>query len=166
MNRILTVAIALLLASVLLVSGCSAASAQVGKRAPDFQLSNLEGQPVSLSDFRGTPVLLNFWATWCGPCRQEMPLIQGIFEEQTNENLVILAVNIGENSAAVKNFMQSGNYSFPVLLDTDRNVALQYNARAIPTTFFIDKDGTIQVIKVGAFSNMIEIKKDLSKIIP
>jgi len=95
-----------------------------------------------------------------------MPLIQGIFEEQTNENLVILAVNIGENSAAVKNFMQSGNYSFPVLLDTDQDVALEYNVRAIPTTFFIDKDGIIQVIKMGAFSNMIEIKKDLSKIIP
>jgi len=166
MNRILAVVLALLLASVLLVSGCSSPSAQVGERAPDFQLSNLEGQPISLSDFRGNPILLNFWATWCGPCRQEMPLIQGIFEEQTNENLVILAVNIGENSAAVKNFMQSGNYSFPVLLDTDQDVALEYNVRAIPTTFFIDKDGIIQVIKMGAFSNMIEIKKDLSKIIP
>ena len=165
MNRILTATV-VVLTLVLLTVGCSSPAPQVGKQAPDFQLPNLEGQSISLSDFRGSPILLNFWATWCGPCRQEMPFIQGIFEEQTSENLVILAVNIGENSAAVKNFMQSGNYSFPVLLDTNQDVALEYNVRAIPTTFFIDKDGIIQEMKVGAFSNMIEIKKDLSKIIP
>ena len=165
MKRILTIAI-IFMTLVWSIVGCSSPAPQVGKQAPDFQLPNLEGQSISLSDFRGSPILLNFWATWCGPCRQEMPFIQGIFEEQTSENLVILAVNIGENSAAVKNFMQSGNYSFPVLLDTDQDVALEYNVRAIPTTFFIDKDGIIQVIKMGAFPNMIEIKKDLSKIIP
>jgi len=165
MNKMLKVMLIATLTSVLLIVGCSSPSAQVGKQAPDFQLLNLEGQPVSLSDFQGKPVLLNFWATWCGPCRQEMPLIQGIFEEQSGKGLVILAIDIGETPSAVNNFIQRSNFSFPVLLDTDQDVALEYNIRAIPTTFFIDKDGIIQAIKVGAFSNMIEIKKSLDKII-
>jgi peroxiredoxin len=138
----------------------------VGKPAPDFQLPNLEGQPISLSDFRGKPVLLNFWATWCGPCVFEMPFIQSIFEESSDTGLVILAVNIGEAPPTVRDFIQSGNFSFPVLLDTSQDVALEYNVRGIPTTFLIDKDGIIQVIKVGAFSSMLEIKRSLSKIIP
>ncbi len=165
MNRILTVVV-LMLTLVLLIVGCSSPSAQVGKQAPDFQLLNLEGQPVSLSDFQGKPVLLNFWATWCGPCRQEMPLIQGIFEEYSDAELVILAIDIGETPSVVNNFIERSNFSFPVLLDTDQDVALEYNIRAIPTTFFIDKDGIIQAIKVGAFSNMIEIEKSLDRIIP
>jgi peroxiredoxin len=138
----------------------------VGKPAPDFQLPNLEGQPISLSDFRGKPVLLNFWATWCGPCVFEMPFIQSIFEESSDTGLVILAVNIGEAPPTVRDFIQSGNFSFPVLLDTSQDVALEYNVRGIPTTFLIDKNGIIQVIKVGAFSSMLEIKRSLSKIIP
>jgi len=166
MNRILTVAVGLILTLVLLIGGCSSPSAQVGKRAPDFQLPNLEGESVSLSDFQGKPVLLNFWATWCGPCRQEIPLIQGIFEERLDTGLVILTVNIGEAPSAVNNFMQSANFSFPVLLDTNQDVALEYNIRAIPTSFFINEDGIIQAIKVGAFLNMLELKKDLNKIMP
>jgi len=165
MNRILIVVV-LMLTLVLLIVGCSSPSAQVGKQAPDFQLLNLEGQPVSLSDFQGRPVLLNFWAIRCPPCRFEMPFIQAIFEEQSDTGLVILAIDIGEAPSTVKDFIQSNNFSFPVLLDTDQDVALEYNIRAIPTTFFIDKDGIIQAIKVGAFSNMIEIKKSLDKIIP
>ena len=74
--------------------------------------------------------------------------------------------DIGVAPSTVKDFIQSGNYSFPVLLDTNQDVALEYNIRGIPTTVFIDKDGIIQVIKVGAFPNMIEIKRSLSKIIP
>jgi len=165
MNRIVTVAV-VVLTLVLLTVGCSSPAPQVDKQAPDFQLLNLEGQAISLSDFRGKPVFLNFWATWCGPCRQEMPLIQEIFEEQSDTGLVILAIDISEAPSTVKDFIQSGNFSFPVLLDTNQDVALEYNIRAIPTTFLIDKDGIIQEIKVGAFSNMIEIKKSLNKIIP
>ena len=166
MNRILIVVVVLILTLVLLIVGCSSpSSAQVGKRAPDFQLFNLEGQAISLSDFRGKPVFLNFWATWCGPCRQEMPLIQEIFEEPSDTELVILAIDIGEAPSAVNNFIQSNNFSFPVLLDTNQDVALEYNIRAIPTTFFIDRDGIIQAIKVGAFSSTAEIEKSLSKII-
>ncbi len=170
MNRILTGAVVLILTSVLLIAGCSSSTPspapQVGKPAPDFQLPNLEGQPVSLSDFQDMPVLLNFWATWCGPCRFEMPMIQAIFEESSDTGLIVLAIDIGEAPTKVKDYIQSGNFSFPVLLDTNQDVALEYNIRAIPTTFLIDKDGIIQEIKVGAFSNMIEIKRSLAKIIP
>jgi len=81
MNRILT-AILVLMTLMLLIVGCSSPAPQVGKQAPDFQLPNLKGQPISLSDFQGKPVLLNFWAVRCPPCRFEMPFIQGIFEGQ------------------------------------------------------------------------------------
>ena len=180
MNKILTAILVLILSSGLLVVGCSTSAPtptptpsptptpapQVGKPAPDFQLPNLEGQAVSLSDLRGKPVFLNFWATWCGPCRHEMPFIQEIFEEWSDEGLVILAVDIGEAPSRVRDFIQSGNFSFPVLLDTSQDVALEYNVRGIPTTFLIDKDGIIQVMKVGSFSSTAEIEKSLSKIMP
>jgi peroxiredoxin len=170
MNRILTTILVLILTSVLLIVGCSpptpSPAPQAGKPAPDFQLPNLEGQAISLSDFRGKPVFLNFWATWCGPCRHEMPFIQEIFEEWSDQGLVILAIDIGENPETVKDFMQSHNFSFPVLLDINKDVALEYNIRGIPTTFLIDKDGVIQAMKVGAFSSEAEIEKSLSKIMP
>jgi len=165
MNRILT-SILVLMTLVLVIVGCSSPAPQVGKQAPDFQLPNLDGQSTSLSDFQGKPILLNFWAVRCPPCRFEMPFIQGIFEGQSDTGLVILAINIGETAATVEDFVTSSNLSFPVLLDTNQDVALEYNIRAIPTTFLINKDGVIQEMKVGAFSNMIEIKKSLSKIIP
>lgn len=141
---------------------------QVGKLAPDFKLQSLDGQTVSLGDFRGNPVLINFWATWCPPCRFEMPFLQEIYEDKewSDKGLVILAIDIGENPSVVKEFMESFGLSFTVLLDTNQDVALEYNIRAIPTTFFIDKDGIIQDIKVGAFSSKTEIERRLIKIIP
>jgi peroxiredoxin len=141
---------------------------EVGKLAPDFKLQSLDGQTVSLGDFRGNPVLLNFWASWCGPCRFEMPFLQEIFEskEWSGKGLVILTIDIGENPSVVKEFMENYDLSFPALLDTDQNLALEYNIRAIPTTFFIDKDGIIQDIKVGAFSSKTEIERRLIKVIP
>lgn len=141
---------------------------EVGKLAPDFKLQSLDGQTVSLGDFRGKPVLLNFWASWCGPCRAEMPFLQEIYEDKewSGKGLVILTIDIGENPSVVKEFMENYDLSFPVLLDIDQDVALEYNIRAIPTTFFIDKDGIIQDIKVGAFSSKTEIERRLIKIIP
>jgi len=170
---ILTIILVSVLGSGLVMAGCSsgpelAQGPQVGKLAPDFQLQTLDGQTVSLGDFRGNPVLLNFWTSWCGPCRFEMPFIQEIFEkkEWSDTGLVILAIDIGENPSVVKEFMENFGLSFPALLDTNQDVALKYNIRAIPTTFFIDKDGIIQDIKVGAFSSKTEIEKQLIKIIP
>ncbi len=171
MNKRLKAILLIILASVLLIAGCSAGAEQgvrIGNPAPDFQLLNLEGQNVSLSNLRGKPVLVNFWASWCPPCRAEMPFIQEIFEDEewSDKGLVILAINIGERPSTAKRFMASNGLSFPVPLDTSQNVALKYNVSAIPTTLLIDKDGIIKAIKVGAFSSKADIEKSLSKIIP
>ena len=143
-----------------------AEGSEVGKLAPDFQLENLEGQSVSLSDLRGKPVMLNFWATWCPPCRAEMPYIQQIYEEWSGKGLEVLAIDIGESPSEVKKFLQNQGLSLPVLLDTKKNVAQKYNITGIPTTFFIDSDGIIQEKVIGAFPSKGAIEKHLSKIIP
>ena len=166
---IAVIMLTVILVSGIVVAGCSPASGQgtgLGNVAPDFQLSNLEGNTVSLSDFRGKPVMLNFWASWCGPCREEMPYIQQVYAEWSDRGLVVLAVNIGESSTTVKEFVQSYGLSFSVLLDTKQDVAQKYNIQAIPTTFFIDKDGIIQVKITGAFPSKEAIETRLSKIIP
>ena len=163
--RIRIMILVLLLVSGLAIAGCSSGTTpgqapRVGNMAPDFQLPDLEGRTVSLSDFHGMPVLLNFWATWCGPCRAEMPFIQDVFEDKkfSEKGLVILAVNLGESRSKVEQFMETYGLSFEVLLDTSQDVGQAYNIRGIPTTFFIDKDGIIKDIKIGAFSNTEEIE--------
>ena len=172
---ILVVTLALILSVGLAITGCSSNSAsstqgtqgtKVGDQAPDFQLDNLAGTSVSLSDFRGNPVMLNFWATWCGPCVREMPAIQSMYEEQSIKGLVLLAVNLGGTSSQVKEFLQNNDLFLPVLLDIDREVAQKYGIQYIPTTFFIDKEGIIQVVKVGPFPNKEAIESDLDKIMP
>ena len=151
----------------LVIPGCSSDDvsppAPQENQAPDFQLADLDGQLVTLSDLRGGPVLLNFWATWCGPCRLEMPFIQDIYEDEgfSDKGLVVLAVNIGEDSSTAKRFMVDKKLTFTVLLDTDKKIAPEYNIRAIPTTFFIDEDGIIRDIKMGAFSSKAEIEQRL-----
>ncbi len=173
MSKMLKVVWLIILTLVLLLAGCSTGSepsapsvARAGEPAPDFQLENLDGQSISLSDFRGKPVLINFWATWCPQCRSEMPYIQEIYEEWSDQGLVLLAINIGENSYTVEEFMQSHNLSFTVLLDTEKDIAQRYNITGIPTTLFIDKDGIIQDKVIGAFQSKTQIENRLSKIIP
>ncbi|MFC2013870.1 TlpA family protein disulfide reductase [Chloroflexota bacterium] len=137
----------------------------IGKQAPDFQLINLEGRTVSLSDLRGEPVLINFWAIWCSPCRGELLYIQQIYDEWSGKGLVILAIKIGESSSEVSEFMKSYILSFPVILDTGGKVAQKYNIRGIPTTLFIDRDGVIRDKIIGAFQNKAQIEERLDKII-
>ena len=163
------IALLIMLASVLLINGCAAGaktSARVGELAPNFKLQDLEGQSVALSNLKGKPLLLNFWTTWCPPCRSEMPYIQQVYDEWSDKRLMVLAINIGESSAKAKEFMQSYGLSFPVLLDTNEKIAQIYNIGNIPTTYFIDRDGIIQVKIIGAFPSKAEIEKNLSEIIP
>lgn len=170
MNKVLKVTVLLLLMSMafsgVLFTGCSSSGPEIGKLAPDFTLTGLDGQEVSLSGFRGQPVLLNFWATWCGPCRMEMPLLQDVYEKWTGKGLVLLVVNVQESPDLVKEFIEDAGYTFPVLLSPGSKVPLAYNIRGIPATFFIDADGVIRDVKVGAFFTMGEIESTLVKIMP
>jgi thiol-disulfide isomerase/thioredoxin len=121
----------------------------VGAPAPDFTLPGLDGLPVHLADLRGSVVILNFWATWCGPCREELPLLDRAAAD--NKNLHVLAVESGESGDSVKTFLTTLPLpSVTVLTSPDSKVAWAYLVRGIPTTFFIDPDGTIQTIKTGA----------------
>jgi peroxiredoxin len=170
MKKRLKLILAIILVSGLLITSCgsnpNSPAAAVGNPAPEFQLPDLDGQAISLNDLKGKPVLLNFWASWCGPCRSEMPYMQEIHEEWSGDGLVLLTINIGEGLPQVQEFLQKRNLSLPVLLDTQNNVAEQYGVQYLPTTFFIDKDGIIQEKIVGAFKNKTQIETRLSKIIP
>ncbi|MDO8687303.1 MAG: redoxin domain-containing protein [Dehalococcoidales bacterium] len=144
----------------------SVTGVSIGNRAPDFQLRTLTGQTVSLSSLRGKPVLINFWATWCGPCKAEMPYLQQINDTWSAKGLVLLAVDIGEKPATIEKFMTELNLSMTVPMDSDGKVARAYLVGAIPTTFLIDKDGVIRQKVVGAFTSVEAIEKELSKIMP
>ena len=137
---------------------------RVGWLAPDFKYTDAQGKATSLSDFRGKTVVLNFWATWCGPCRDEMPLLQALFDdkERAAQGLVLLSVNDGEPPATVQQFMTAFGYSFPVVLDMEEVLAAAYYIRALPTTFFIGPDGVIRNIRMGAFSGKADLERVLS----
>lgn len=120
--------------------------------APDFTLTDLDGNKVSLSDFRGQYVYLNFWASWCPPCKAEMPDIEKIHREYKDKGLVVLAVDLGEGRADVEEFIESGGYTFSVLLDQGGSAAKEFGVSAIPVSCFIDKEGNIAEKRVGALS--------------
>jgi peroxiredoxin len=116
----------------------------VGQAAPDFTLRDIQGKEVKLSQFKGQVVVLNFWATWCPPCREEMPSMEKLYRDNREKGLVILAVNVDENGKkAVSDFLQRTPYSFPILLD-DKNIAQQtYGVFRFPESFIIDRNGKV-----------------------
>ena len=138
----------------------------IGNRTIDFELQTLDGKTVKLSDYRGKPVLLNFWATWCGPCKSEMPYLQQINDTYSAKGLVLLAVDIDESPDTVKKFMADLNLSLNVPMDVGKKVAKAYSITAIPSTFLIDKDGIIRGKVVGAFQNKAAIEEALKTIMP
>ena len=166
MKKKLTAIIAILLLLGVIITACpnEVPAPEVGKIAPDFELNSLDGQTVTLSQLFGRPVMVNFWATWCMPCRYEMPYIQQVYEDWPEEELVLLIINIQESSSRVAQFMRGEGFSFPVLLDSNGSVAQRYNVQGIPTTFFIDKYGFIQNITVGSFQSRAEIEAILSQL--
>ena len=116
--------------------------------APDFELASLSGEQVALEDFRGQYVLLNFWATWCGPCCLEMPAFQDRFKEYGGD-LQIVAVNFDEAQHLVKNFVDELGLTFEVLLDPGAEIQRLYQVRGYPTSYFIDPAGVVRVIHIG-----------------
>ena len=117
--------------------------------APDFTLTAADGSTVQLSALRGQVVLINVWATWCPPCRAEMPAIQSAYAEARDEGFTVLAVNMQEDAGTVASFMEEHGLTFPALMDTDGRVSAAYQARVVPSSFFVDRAGVIRAIYRG-----------------
>lgn len=109
----------------------------------DVTLQTLDGQTVHLSDYEGQVVLLNFWASWCPPCRAEMPTLDAYYREHRDEGFVVLAVNVGESPALARAFIEEQGFSFPVALDEDTHIADQFGVRGLPVSLLIDRQGNI-----------------------
>ena len=130
-----------------------------GDPAPDFKLKTLDGKEVSLSDYRGKVVLINFWATWCPPCREEMPLFERIYRKYKNKGFEILAIGTDGSVEPVKKFVKEYKLSFPVLFDNANVVAL-YQVQGLPTSFLVGRDGKILKVRLGEYK---EIERDLKE---
>lgn len=139
-------------------------AAAQGKVAPDFVLASLDGSDVKLSDFAGRPVFVNFWATWCVPCRKEMPEIIAASERYADRNLAVIAVNVQEPRDAAAGFAKDFGMTFPTVLDPRGQVAAAYRVTGLPTSYFIDRDGVIRGVWFGPL-DADEMDKQLRKIL-
>jgi cytochrome c biogenesis protein CcmG/thiol:disulfide interchange protein DsbE len=144
-------------------------SASEGRAAPDFLLQTLDGATVRLSDLQGRPVLVNFWAAWCGPCREEMPRLIDASERHAGEGLVVLAVNLREGPARIQGFVDDFGIEFTVAFDRDGEVARTWRiggpTEGLPSSYFIGADGVIRKVAFGAMtSNTID--EGLALILP
>jgi peroxiredoxin len=136
---------------------------EIGDLAPDFTLQTINGQSITLNEFRGKTVLLNFWVNACPACVDEMPYFQTVFDEQAKDELTVLAINCGESSQTVRSVADDLKLTFPMLLDPDGKVCTAYKHGA-PTTFFIDSNGIIRAIKDDVFENTEEIETMLNSL--
>ena len=126
-----------------------AESATISGPAPNFTLKSLSGKNIKLSELTGNVVLINFWASWCGPCRQEMPLLNAIHNKYKPLGFTVLGVNVEEQVANAKSFISERPVGFPILLDSKNRVSKLYKVIAMPTTVVIDRDGKIRFIHLG-----------------
>jgi len=121
-----------------------------GTSIVDFSLHDLSGNNVRLSDFSGKVVLLNFWATWCPPCRAEIPQLESLYKEYKDKGLVVLGVDLQEAPAGVRDFVSKNKMTYPVLLDTSGQIGGSYGVRSIPTTYLVDKQGNVTSGTLGS----------------
>ncbi len=136
-----------------------------GKPAPNFGFRYPDGKMFTLADFKGQPVIVNFWATWCPPCRREMPGLVKAYETHKDNGLMIIEVDVGESPEQVAPFVAQYNMTMPVALDQRQEVTRLYRTDSFPTSFFIDKDGVIQARWVGYLPED-QLALNLEKIMP
>jgi peroxiredoxin len=133
------------------VPAAKPAKAEVGYPAPPVELPDIAGQRVSLSDFQGRIVLLNFWALWCDPCKAEMPDFQAAQTQYGPQGFDVVTVNLGDQVHKVEAFVEAGGYTFTTLLDTSLDVGQVYNAKILPKTLLIDRQGVIRYTRLAPF---------------
>jgi peroxiredoxin len=153
------------------VVACSGAGAgasrgiNVGNRAPDFTLEALDGSEVSLQDHRGKVVLINFWATWCPPCRDEIPDIEAAFKTRQEDGFVVLGVNVEEAREIVAPFVDAFEMSYPVLLDESGRLLQTYRAMGLPMSVVVDQEGVIQARHIGVLT-AADLDRYLAELLP
>lgn len=143
------------------------ASPREGFLAPDFTLQRLEGDSMTLSELSGKVVVLNFWASWCPPCRAEMPALQRVYQDERERGLEILAVNTTYQDSEIEmiDFRDRNNLSFPILIERTGEVARQYQIRAMPTTFFIDRQGVIRSVILGGPISEVTLQTKIEELL-
>jgi len=129
--------------------GMAVAAATPGSAAPDFSLAARDGGKVRLADLKGQVVMINFWATWCGPCRQEMPLLAQLNTKYEPLGFTLLGVNVEPDSAAAVTWLKGMPVSFPILFDTDSTVAGSFGVEGMPSTVFVDRKGQVRYVHQG-----------------
>lgn len=135
-----------------------------GYQAPNFAIHTPDGNTITLADYQGRPVLINFWASWCEPCRREMPDLVYLYEKHKEEGLVIIEINVAESPEPVTAFVREFGMTMPVLIDPRGEVMDAYKSQVLPSTFFIDRNGTIQVRWIG-FLPLERMEEHLDKIL-
>lgn len=158
----------ILLCAVLPVSSCNKEEMKPAPEAkpapaPPFTLANLSGKQVSLADFKGKPLIVNVWATWCHPCLNELPELQNVQNVRKDAGLVVLEINYKEPHDPVADFIKKNNYTFEVLLDEKGNISANYQMFGLPTSYFVDRAGVIQYTYMGEMTKEI-INDGLKKI--
>ena len=153
----------LVLLTMFFVNGAHAVG--IRDEAPDFTLKSLDGNNLRLEEFRGKVVLINFWASWCGPCRQEMPLLDRLHHRYEDTGFTVLGVNVEGDSKPAQEIVDKTKVTFPVLIDEGQKVSELYDLEAMPSTIVIDRDGVIRYIhlgyKPGDESKYVEVVKKL-----
>jgi len=126
-----------------------ASSGLEGQTAPDFALKSSTGENMRLSEYRGDVVMINFWATWCGPCRQEMPLLDELYQRYSRVGFNLLGVNIDDDSRRAMQMIEELGVNFPVLFDASKRVSEMYDVDAMPVTVIVDREGTVRYVHQG-----------------
>lgn len=165
-SKAITLLLALLLAaaavySILQFRSDSTDYAVIGEQAPSFKLANLQGETVDLADYEGKGVLLNFWASWCNPCVNELPLIN---EAYKLSGVDVLAINVGENAETAQRFAERYELAFPIVLDEEMDIKRQYRVSGLPLTVLINSDGELVERHEGELTEMADILALLGKI--
>jgi len=145
--------------SVNVTAEASGPAPKVGKPVTDFEAQTPDGKTVRLSDFRGRPVWITFWATWCPPCRAENADIQAAYSAHQDSGLVVLAVNLGEDSRTVQDYVKRTGLSFPIAMDPPTQIAATYRIVGIPTHFFVDANGVLMEQRIGGMSRKMMEQK-------